>query len=31
MGQYGWNSKIGDLLKDERCVCGIQRDPARRP
>ena len=20
MGQYGWNSKIGDLLKDERCV-----------
>ena len=29
MGQYGWNSKIGDLLKDERC--GIQRDPARRP
>ena len=24
MGQYGWNSKIGDLLKDERCVAVVK-------
>ena len=30
MGKYGWDSKIGDLLADERCVAVFKESCPRR-